>query len=356
MNRQRLQRVLENMEKAGLSQIVISDLYSLYYLTGISIDPGKRLFALLVKSDGSATLFNNHLFPLEEQAGLTIAYHSDGEDAVQMLADSVADGTLGVDKVWPARFLLELMAKRTALKPVLGSAPVDDARRYKDAEEIQLMRAASRVNDATMADAIAALAPGISEHRMMDVIGDLHVKHGADISLPQLVCYGVGSNEPHHTSGPATLQEGDTVLLDIYAPVQHYWCDMTRTVFYKSASAEQRRVYEIVKAANQAGIEAVAPGVPLKEIDRAARQVIEEAGYGQYFTHRLGHGIGLDVHEPPDCSSVSQAIAEPGMCFSIEPGIYLPGKWGVRIEDLVVVTEDGVEVLNAYTKELQIVE
>ena len=163
------------------------------------------------------------------------------------------------------------------------------------------------------------------------------------------------ASEPHHEPGNATLKEGDSVILDIFAPVNHYWCDMTRTVFYKTVSPEQKKVYEIVKAANLAGINAVKPGVPLKDIDYAARKVIEDAGYGQYFTHRLGHGIGLDVHEPPDCSAASDAIAEPGMCFSIEPGIYLPGKWGVRIEDLVVVTEDGIEVLNSFTKDLQII-
>ena len=356
MKKNRLERVLENMERMGLGQLVVSDPSSIYYLTGISIDPGERLFALLVKGDGNATLFTNRLFPLAEQTSLAIDYHSDGQDAVGMLAEAIADGPLGVDKVWSARFLLNLLGKRTGIKPVLGSEAVDNARMYKDAQEVQLMRAASRVNDAAMAETIAALAPGISEGKMMGIVGDLHVKHGADAALPQLICYGVGSSEPHHESGQATLQEGDSVILDIFAPVQRYWCDMTRTVFYKSVTDEQKKIYGIVKAANLAGIKAVAPGVPLQEIDAAARKVIEDAGYGQYFTHRLGHSIGLDVHEPPDCSAVSPAIAQPGMCFSIEPGIYIPGKWGVRIEDLVVVTEDGVEVLNNYSKELQIVE
>lgn len=356
MKTQRLTRVVENLERMGLRQLIVSDPSSIFYLTGVNISPGERLFALLVKADGSAVLFNNRLFPLQEQAGLSIIYHSDGEDAVQAVADSVADGPLGIDKLWPANFLLQLMDKHRGIKPVLGSPAVDNARKNKDAEEVQLMRAASRLNDAAMADAVTMLGPGISERKMVGIVGELHVKHGADAALEQLVCYGVGCSEPHHSSGPETLKPGDSVILDIFAPVSHYWCDMTRTVFYKSASDEQKRVYEIVKAANLAGIKAVRPGVPMKEIDNAARKVIEDAGYGQYFTHRLGHGIGLDVHEPPDCSGVSEAIAEPGMCFSIEPGIYLPGKWGVRIEDLVVVTEDGVEVLNTYTKEMQIVE
>lgn len=355
MKKSRLAQVVVNLKEMGLGQGIISDPFSIYYLTGLAIDPGERLFALLIKGDGSATLFNNRLFPLPEGEGLKIIYHSDGEDGLGMLAEALADGPLGVDKVWPARFLLPLLARGRAIQPVLGSAAVDDARMAKDPEEVALMRAASRVNDAVMAQAIAALAAGISESEMVGVVGDLHVKHGADGALPQLICFGAGSSEPHHESGPATLQEGDSVILDIFAPVRRYWCDMTRTVFYRSVSAEQREVYEVVKAANLAGLAAVAPGVPLMEIDAAARRVIDGAGYGQYFTHRLGHGIGLDVHEPPDCSATSTAIARPGMCFSIEPGIYLPGRWGVRIEDLVVVTEDGVEVLNHYPKELQVV-
>lgn len=355
MKQQRLKRVIENMEKKGLKQLIVSDPSSIFYLTGINIGPGERLYAMLVKADGSAMLYNNQLFPLEEQQGLTIVYHSDGEDAIAPLADAVGDGAIGIDKTWAAKFLLDLLGKRAGLKPVLGSQAVDEARKYKDAEEVALMRAASRLNDAAMADAIAALGANISERKMAAIVADLHVKHGADAAVPQLVCYGVGCSEPHHDSGSATLQEGDSVILDIFAPVKHYWCDMTRTVFYKSAGDEQKKVYETVKAANLAGIKAVRPGVPLREIDNAARKVIEDAGYGKYFTHRLGHGIGLDVHEPPDCSGASDAIAEPGMCFSIEPGIYLPQRWGVRVEDLIVVTEDGVEVLNAYPKELKIV-
>ena len=135
---------------------------------------------------------------------------------------------------------------------------------------------------------------------------------------------------------------------------KRYCSDMTRTVFFGSADDEQKKVYDIVRRANEAGRAVVRPGVPMCEFDRAARKVIEDAGYGKYFIHRTGHGIGLEVHEHPDNSATSQIIAKPGMCFSVEPGIYLPGKFGVRIEDLVVVTEDGVETLNAMDHDLRI--
>ena len=142
------------------------------------------------------------------------------------------------------------------------------------------------------------------------------------------------------------MRNGDSIVFDIFIPMPYYWCDMTRTVFFRSASDEARRVYETVRAANLAADAVIRPGAPMREFDHAAREVIEKAGYGPYFTHRLGHGIGLECHEPPDNSSVSEVIAEPGMVFSLEPGIYLPGKLGVRIEDLVLVTETGCEAVS----------
>lgn len=136
--------------------------------------------------------------------------------------------------------------------------------------------------------------------------------------------------------------------------LNHAMSDMTRTVFFSQASDEQKRVYDLVCTANQAARKAVRPGVPLSEVDRAARSVIEQAGYGAQFIHRTGHGIGLSVHEPPDVSAVNPLVCQPGMVFSIEPGVYLPGRFGVRVEDLVAVTEDGCETLNALDRTLRI--
>ena len=356
MKQQRLERVIRNMEAQGLHQLIVSDPESIYYLTGIGYDPGERLLALYLNDKGEVHLFNNQMFPQEPQEGLSIHLYSDSDDCVAPIADVVAPGALGVDKFWRAKFMLPLMDKRPDLRLCLGSRPIDEARRLKDAEELELMRKASLANDATMGEVIHRLSEGFTERQMVGVVGDTHVKYGADAATDQLVCYGAGCAESHHCSGKAKVVPGDSVIFDIFTPVERYWCDMTRTVFYKSVNDEQRRVYETVRAANLAGIAAVRPGVPMKEIDAAARKVIEDAGYGQYFTHRTGHGIGLACHEPPDCSSVSEAIAEPGMCFSSEPGIYLPGKFGVRIEDLVTVTEDGVEVLNHFTKDLLVVD
>ena len=288
MNQARLARVLRNMERDGLTQIVISSTASVYYLTGYWVEPMERMLALYIRADGTCRLFANALFALEPQEGLELVLHQDSDEPTAALAAALLPGTLGVDKAWPSKFLIALLAARPDVTPVLGSAPVDDARKYKDADEISAMRRASQINDQVVEAAIAA------------------VKAGA--------------------------------------------------VFFRSVSDEGRRVYETVKAANLAAEAVIRPGVPMKDIDRAARKLIEDAGYGPFFTHRLGHGCGLDCHEPPDNSASSPAVAEPGMVFSVEPGIYLPGKLGVRIEDLVLVTEDGCEVLNHASKELRVVD
>lgn len=357
MDQQRLARVIRNMEQEGLTQIVVSSTASVYYLTGVWVEPLERMLALYIRTDGTCKLFGNALFGLQSQEGVELVVHTDSDDPTAGLAACLLPGKLGVDKAWPSKFLIGVMAARPDIVPVLGSAPVDDARMYKDAKEIEAMRAASRINDQVVEGAIAALRAGVRESEVAALVEGLYRGHGADHSSEgQLVCFGPNGADPHHAPNDTVIAEGDSVVLDLFIPIHRYWCDMTRTVFFRSVSDEGRRVYETVKAANLAAEAAIRPGVPLCEVDRAARKVIEDAGYGPYFTHRLGHGCGLDCHEPPDNSSASRAVAAPGMVFSVEPGIYLPGKLGVRIEDLVLVTEDGCEVLNKASKDLRIVE
>ena len=185
--------------------------------------------------------------------------------------------------------------------------------------------------------------------------GGLYKNLAFSLKNVQCVSYGATAADPHHFPDDTKLKDGDAVLLDLFSRKNYYWCDMTRTVFYKSVSAHHREVYEVVKTAQQAAIDFVKPGVVMKDIDAVARKVITDAGYGEYFITRTGHGVGMDLHELPFAAPDSEIIAEPGMCFSIEPGIYIPEDIGVRIEDLVLVTEDGCEVLTHYPKELQII-
>ena len=233
--------------------------------------------------------------------------------------------------------------------PALGSAPLDDARLIKDEEELALMRVSSQKNVEDCTRIAAALREGVSEKDIQSLYNEIALELGAaGPSFTPLVCFGPNGAEPHHDSDGTRLKPGDTVIMDVGLLWKHYCSDMTRTVQFGPVSDEQKRVFDIVKRANRAGIAACRPGVRMKDIDRAARSVIEDAGYGPWFTHRTGHGIGLDEHEFPDVSSVSEVVARPGMIFSVEPGIYLPGRFGVRVEDLVAITEDGCEVLTRY--------
>ena len=204
----------------------------------------------------------------------------------------------------------------------------------------------SRMNVAACARIAAALREGCTEKEIQSLYNQVALELGSPgPSFTPLICFGKNGAEPHHDSDATPLAPGDTVIMDVGLIWKHYCSDMTRTVHFGDATDEQKRVLDIVTAANRAGIAACRPGVKLRDVDRAARKVIEDAGYGPFFNHRTGHGIGLDVHEFPDCSAISDIVARPGMVFSIEPGIYLPGRFGVRVEDLVAITEDGCEVL-----------
>lgn len=352
----RLNRVLANMEKEGLCQILVTSTESIYYLTGLWIAPGERMLALRVAPDG-CRLYVNRMFALGEQAGdLPLAEFDDGDDPIALLAEGVSAGKLGVDKAWPSQFSIRLMEQRPDVRLAVGSAPVDRARMLKDEEELRAMRAASRLNDEVVGYLPATLRAGDTELAVGRRYEARAEERGAQgPSFAPLVCFGKNCAEPHHETGPAVLKPGDAVILDLGLTLQHACSDMTRTVFFLSATDEQKRVYDIVRAANRAGKDATRPGARLSDIDRAARRVIEEAGYGRYFLHRTGHGIGLQVHEPPDVSVSSDAVARPGMTFSIEPGIYLADRFGVRVEDLVAVTEDGCEVLNHLDRELRVI-
>ncbi len=356
MNQERIRRIIANMKQEGLTQIIVSSTASLYYLTGLWIEPHERMIALYLDDTGRAELFGNEIFGIDPQGGFPLYTHRDGENPVEELARHVKDGPLGIDKFWSSKFLIGLMELRPDIKPVHGSAPVDRARMLKDAQEIAALRRSSALNDEVVELMISQVKEGAVENRLAAQVNRLYLERGADCEGTQLVCFGPNGADPHHNGDGTVLKSGDSVIFDIFIPFNRYWCDMTRTVFYKEAGEEQRKVYELVRKANLAAIEGIKPGVFLSKIDKIARDIITEGGYGPCFTHRLGHGVGLECHEPPDVGSASQFPLEPGMVFSVEPGIYLPGKFGVRIEDLVLVTEDGCEVLNRASKDLRIVE
>ena len=343
-----ISRLVDRLREKNLDAALVSDPNAICYFTGTRFSPGERLLALVVKQDGSFRLYVNQLFPYD--GTVPLRRYSDTQDPVALLAQELT-GTVAVDKSFPARFLLRLQELKPALKLILGTV-IDEVKAVKTPEEQQKMARASQVNDSVMAQVAKLIQVGKSEAALRDEIDELFRRVSQGNSFDTIVAYGDHAADPHGVPGERTLKAGEAVVVDMGCIVDGYCSDMTRTFFV--GENPERSLYDTVLRANLAGIAAVKPGIPFKEIDLAARRVIEEAGYGYYFIHRLGHGIGMEVHEPFDVSATDEVMVEEGMCFSIEPGIYIPGRVGIRIEDLVCVTKDGCKVLNAFPKNSEV--
>lgn len=358
MKESRIERVLDTLKEMNISQMLVIDPMSIYYMTGVMVHPGERFFGLLLKANGEHVFFINKLFKVPADLAIKQVWYDDTDPVMDMVAEEMSpELVLGVDKDIKARFLLPLMEKHAADGFVNASLAVDITRGTKDLDEQEKMRVASNINDQAMARFKTLIHEGVSEKEVAEKMLKVYLDLGADgFSFEPIVSFGENAADPHHMPDDTVLKEGDCVLFDVGCVKDGYCSDMTRTFYYKYVSEECRKIYDTVRAANEAAEAIVKSGVPLCELDQAARNLISDAGYGSKFTHRLGHFIGLDEHEFGDVSAVSTWIARPGMIFSIEPGIYLAGDTGVRIEDLVLVTEDGCEVLNHYSKELEIIE
>ena len=351
-------RILKAMEEQGMPQMIISDPPSIYYLTGKWIHPGERLLALYLNVNGNHKLVINKLFPQEKDLGVDLVWYDDIEDGVEILSRFVEkDKPIGIDKVWPAKFLLRLQELGAGSEFRNGSMIVDYVRMIKDENEKQLMREASAVNDKIMEELIPLVVKGYTEKELNAIVREKYAQTGhSGVSFDPITAYGKSGADPHHVIDDTKGKRGDSVVLDIGGILNDYCSDMTRTVFIGEVSDRAREVYEVVKEAQARGIAASKPGNRMCDVDLACRNYIEEKGFGQYFTHRTGHSIGMEDHEYGDVSSVNEDIIKEGQCFSIEPGIYLPDEGiGVRIEDLVIITEDGCEVLNSFTKDLIVV-
>lgn len=358
MKKNRLNRIIAKMKNEGINELIISDPYSIYYITEKWIFPGERLLALYINTDGDVKLIVNELFSQKEDKDIDIVYYNDIEDGVEKLGKFLtASKIVGVDKKWPAKFLLRLQEIYPDKRYVNGSYIVDKIRQIKDEDEKNLMRKSSLINDEVMKELITYVDKGMTEIELGNIVKEIYAKNGIhDLSFDPITAYGKNGANPHHDSDYSLGKVGDSVVLDIGGIYKGYCSDMTRTVFIGEVSEKQREVYEIVKNANLRAISLAKAGNKMKDVDLAARNYIEEMGYGKYFTHRTGHSIGLEDHETGDVSSVNEEIIEVGQVFSIEPGIYLPEEnFGVRIEDLVLITEDGCEVLNKLSKELMVI-
>ena len=351
VNMERVERVLDRLEEQHpRAQLLVCDPWSIYYLTGFYANMYERFSGLLLSRGERPIFFMNALHAMDAYDNAEVVYTTDTDCIADVVAARL-DPTrgLGVDANMRSAFLVPLQERRAARRFFLGSYAVDAARSHKDAREQELMRESSRINDAVMSETVALVHEGVSEVEIADQLLNLYRSHGCQgFSFDPIVSFGAHAADPHHEPDGTVLGKDEVVLFDIGGRYRGYCSDMTRTFFWGKVDEETRRVYDVVRRANEAAEAIIRPGARFCDIDRTARQVIEDAGYAPYFTHRLGHSIGMQDHEPGDVSLANEAEVEPGMTFSIEPGIYLPERTGVRIEDLVLVTDSGVEILNAY--------
>ena len=352
----RRSRALERVVDAELAGLVVTPGADLSYLTGYDPMPLERLTALVLAPGADPTLVVPALeAPGAEAAagidGIELVPWRDGEDPYELLARRMRSGRFAVtDRTWSAHLLALEHATADCLFVAAGRA-VPLLRSVKESEEIERLRSVARGADAAFAEVGEVAFAG---RRELDVAADLDRllrTHGHETVDFTIVGSGPNSASPHHEPGEREIAAGDAVVMDFGGTAEGYWSDITRTVFVGEPTEEQRRVHAIVREAQQAAFETIRPGVPIQDVDRAARAVIRDAGYGEAFIHRTGHGIGVELHEPPYIVEGNEAPLEVGMTFSDEPGIYLEGRFGVRIEDQVVVTGDGAERLNEASRE-----
>jgi Xaa-Pro aminopeptidase len=248
-----------------------------------------------------------------------------------------------------AYFRLKEKVKTITLKPM--STEIDEIRAIKDETEIARMKKASEISFQSMDAVRGLIRPGVREKDIALELEYRMGKNGAEqISFPTIVASGENSSLPHAKPGSRKLEQGDMVVIDCGAVYEGYHSDETWTVLVGHAGDRQKEVYAVVKEAHSRALEAVKSGMPCREIDQVARSFIENRKLGKYFSHSTGHGVGLDVHEAPRIAAQSEQVLQKGMVVTIEPGVYLPGLWGVRIEDMVLVRDEGCEVLTKMPK------
>jgi Xaa-Pro dipeptidase len=339
----------------------ISDPVSIAYLTGFLTDPHERLMALVVRQQGAVLVVPGLEQESASQAarGVTVEGWRDGEDPWRLVGGALGalSGRLAVEKghltlrAWD-RLQGEV---RGELQSLDVAAEIRRMRARKRPEELASLERAARITGELTRRLLEAIRPGSSELEVASSIALLVAEAGASLSFETIVQSGPNSAQPHLRPGDRRLQEGDLLLVDWGAAQDGYKADISRMAVVGEPSQRQREVHAVVLAANRAGVAAVRSGVTAGSVDAAARRVIEEAGFGEYFIHRTGHGLGLEAHEDPSLDPGSGVVLEAGMVVTIEPGVYIPGWGGGRIEDDVVVEESGGRVLTGADRGLNVI-
>ncbi|MBY0054363.1 aminopeptidase P family protein [Brevibacillus agri] len=355
----RRQRLSRYLQQENTDACIVVPGPNLYYFTGLALKPSERLsFAVLTKENRLLFVVPRvELSKVEKLAHDDLFWYTDEQGPDQALAALRQKlgtlGRLGIEEGQMRVKELKAAEMLGAKELVAIDKTVDKLRVVKDEREIAALRQAVRIVEESFTAVLPAIREGVAE---LEIAAELEYemrKRGSEgTPFGTIVASGYRGALPHGRAADKLIRSGELVVLDFGAYCQGYVADITRTVAVGEPAPELARIYEIVRQAQQAAVDAVRPGVTAHEIDETARAIIRDSGYGEFFTHRLGHGIGLSGHEEPYMHKQNPLRLEPGMAFTIEPGIYLPDKGGVRIEDNVVVTEDGCLNLMTLSKQL----
>jgi Xaa-Pro aminopeptidase len=359
----RMRRVVSSAGQRGLAGVVVTPGPDLVWLTGYQPTAiTERLTMLVLSTDNEPTL----LVPILERpdvedaegaGSVSLVDWPDGTDPYEIASPLLRpDGEFGIsDSAWAMHLLgLQRALPQSRYRSLTESLPM--MRAVKDDNELMRLAAAGEAADSAYGEIVQKRFAGRRETEVAADLADLLRQFGHEQVDFTVVGSGPNGANPHHEAGDRVIELGDAVVLDFGGLRYGYGSDTTRTVCVGEPTSEIREVHEVVRQAQQAGVDSVRPGVSCQEIDRAARKVITEAGFGGQFIHRTGHGIGVTTHEPPYMVEGEEQSLVPGMCFSVEPGIYLAGRFGVRIEDIVTVTEGGGRRLNNTDHGLRVVE
>lgn len=362
---ERLQKLMAWLKKENIDAAFITSPDNVFYLSGFRSEPHERLLGLAVFHEAEPFLICPSMETGDaKNSGWNqeIIGYSDTERPWDMVEERVK-ARLDHVRVWAVEKehlnverYEELMHRFSGTSFKAAEAILHELRMIKDSKEISLLRKACELADFAVMTGVNEIAEGKTELDIISAIEyEVKKKGVTGMSFDTMVLTGTNAASPHGTPGQTKIKKGDLVLFDLGVIYEGYCSDITRTVAFGDISPEQEKIYNTVLLAEETALKAVKPGVLAKDLDFAARNIIQKAGYGDYFPHRLGHGLGISVHEYPSMTGTNELAVKSGMVFTIEPGIYVPGVAGVRIEDDLLVTDTGVEVLTKYPKSLQII-
>ncbi|MFN8412273.1 MAG: Xaa-Pro peptidase family protein [Anaerolineales bacterium] len=367
MTQSRLDKLIASLRTSGLSAVALNPGPTLTYLTGVAFHLMERPVVLLVAQDKDPVLVLPELelpkvdmFPYKIQAFAYGENPSEWDDAFRKAAQSLGlDGKrIGVE---PRQMRLLEFRHVKAGAPEAEYPDASDVltglRLRKDKAEVDAMRKAVKIAQDALEAVIPQIKIGMTERELSSELVMQLLKHGSDseFPFPPIISSGPNSANPHASPSERKLQAGDLLVVDWGAAYGGYISDLTRTFAVGEVDDECQKIHRVVQEANAAGRAAGKPGAPCADVDKAARAVIESAGYGKYFTHRTGHGIGMEAHEDPYMRGDNMQLLEPGMAYTVEPGIYLTNRNGVRIEDNIVITETGNDCLSDMPREIRVV-